>query len=194
VAAAVRRSAAFQVERAQGVQTMSVRSAALPQARRAPTPWFAQSSTLYIVVRQPVWPAGITVSPSLLPEAQVRPPSNERSIHTSSPVLPLPTEAQAMASASSKCSRNVREKSVAVTGVRSWPLRAGSRASQYLLHTAAAAAAAEAGGAAWSRKPDIVVRAVSRSAAKKDRLARMRKLPRLAEHCVGGAGAGSWKG
>src|SRR4051794_30250689 len=67
VAAAVGRLPAFQVVRAQAVQAISVRSPALPQARRAPTPRLAQSSTLYIVVRQPVWPEGTVVSPSLLP-------------------------------------------------------------------------------------------------------------------------------
>src|SRR5690242_1541762 len=103
VAAAVRRLPAFQVVRAHGVQATSGRSPALPQARSAPTPAAFQSSLLYMSVRQPRLPAGIVVSPSLLPDAHVRPPSNERSSQTSSPGLPLSIAAQPMASVSSRC-------------------------------------------------------------------------------------------
>src|ERR1700712_5061166 len=79
VAAAVRRSHAFQLLRAQAVHVTSARSPALPQARTAPTPVLFQSSTLYCPVRHPVDPAGTVVSPSLLPSDQLRPPSHERS-------------------------------------------------------------------------------------------------------------------
>src|SRR4051812_39455292 len=65
VAAAVDRLPAFHVVRAHGVQAISARSPALPQARRAPTPRAFQSSTLYIRVRQPPCPEGTVVSPSL---------------------------------------------------------------------------------------------------------------------------------
>lgn len=109
VAAAVGRLYAFQVVRAHAVQAISGRSPALPQARRAPTPRLPQSSTLYIRVRQPLCPEGTVVSPSLLPELQVRPPSKERSSQTSSVGLPLLIEAQPMASVSSKCRVRVRE-------------------------------------------------------------------------------------
>src|SRR4051794_27699246 len=104
VAAAVLGLQAFQLDRAQAVQAISGRSPALPQARRAPTPLLPQSSTLYIRVRQPRDPDGVVVSPSLLPEDQVAPPSKDRSSQTSSPALPLPMEAQPMASLSSMCS------------------------------------------------------------------------------------------
>lgn len=107
VAAAVRRSQAFQVLRAQAVQLISGRSPALPQARSAPTPEVFQSSTLYWPVRQPVEPAGTVVSPSLL-SLQVRPPSKDRSSHTSSEPWPPSMVAQAIASVSLTCSRNVR--------------------------------------------------------------------------------------
>src|SRR6185437_14494508 len=110
VAAAVRRVPAFQVVRAHAVHTTSGRSPALPQARRAPTPVVFQSSLLYMSVRQPRWPAGIVASPSLLPDAQVRPPSNERSSQTSSVGLPLSMDAQPMASVSSRCRPMRREK------------------------------------------------------------------------------------
>jgi hypothetical protein len=67
----------------------------------------------------------------------VRPPSIERSSHTSSPGLPFSIEAQPIAASSSKCSLIVRPKSVAETGVRSFVASAGSRASQYLLQIVA---------------------------------------------------------
>jgi hypothetical protein len=51
----------------------------------------------------------MVVSPSLLPELQVRPPSKERSSQTSSPGLPLVIEAQPIASVSSKCRAMLRE-------------------------------------------------------------------------------------
>src|ERR1051326_7945509 len=81
VAAAVRRSHAFQVVRAHAVQAISGRLPALPQARSAPTPWVLQLSTSHILAGGPVCPAPPVVAPILLP-GQVRPPSNERSIHT----------------------------------------------------------------------------------------------------------------
>src|SRR4051812_8971577 len=83
VAAAVRRSPAFQVVRAQGVQ--AIEPATWPHDRNAPTPRVFQSSTLYMRVRQPPCPEGTVVSPSLLPPFQVRPPSIDRSSQTSSP-------------------------------------------------------------------------------------------------------------
>src|SRR5262245_54211941 len=92
VAAAVRRSQAFQVLRVQAVQVISARFPALPQARIAPTPLVFQSSTLNWPVRQPPAPDGIVVSPSLLPSAQLRPPSQDRSSHTSSVGWPLSTD------------------------------------------------------------------------------------------------------
>src|SRR3569833_1388275 len=79
VAAAVRRSHAFHVVRAQPVQAIVPEPAGCPHARSRPTPLLFQSSTLYIKVRQPVPPDGVAVSPSLLPDAHVRPASNERS-------------------------------------------------------------------------------------------------------------------
>jgi hypothetical protein len=130
VAAAVRRSPAFQVVRAQDVQASSGRSPALPQARSAPTPRAAQSSTLYMPVRQLVPPAGIRASPRRLSPDQVRPPSNDRSSHTSSPACPFSTDAQPIASVSLKCSTKRRPCSVAVTGCRSVPASAASRPSQ----------------------------------------------------------------
>lgn len=61
-----------------------------------------QSSTLYICERQPVRPEGTEVAPSLLPEAQVRPPSKERSSQVSSPAAPSSMEAQPMTSLSER--------------------------------------------------------------------------------------------
>src|SRR3954447_3162176 len=139
VAAAVRRSPAFQVVRAHGVHAIEP-PAGWPQARNAPTPWVFQSSTLYIWVRQPPCPDGTVVLPRRLPSLQVRPPSIERSSHTWSPAPPLSIEPQPIASVSSKCSAIERPDSVAVTGTRSCGLSPGSRASQYLLHTVAAEA------------------------------------------------------
>src|SRR5689334_23144153 len=130
VAAAVRRLPAFQVVRAHGVHAMSGRSPALPQARSAPTPLALQSSLLYMSVRQPRWPAGIVVSPSLLPVAQVRPPSKERSSQTSSAGPPLSIDAQPMASVSSRCRAMRRAKIAVLTGERSVGDSAGSRPSQ----------------------------------------------------------------
>ncbi len=66
----------------------------------------------------------------------------DRSSHTQSPDPPLSMEAQPIASASSKCNATDLPETEAVTGTRSWGLEAGSRASQYALHTVASAAAA----------------------------------------------------
>jgi hypothetical protein len=128
VEAAVRRSQAFQLLRAQAVHTISGRSPALPQARSAPTPRAPQSSTLYCKVRQPVPPAGTAALP--IRPSQVFPPSKERSSHTSSPPWPPSTVPQAMASVSLTCNRNVRPKRPTLTGARSEGARPGSRASQ----------------------------------------------------------------
>jgi hypothetical protein len=108
VAAAVRRSQAFQVLRDQAVQVISGRSPALPQARSAPTPRAFQSSTLNIVVRAVVAPDAIAAPPSRLPSAQLRPPSKDRSSHTSSPACPAPIVPHAIASVSLTCSTNRR--------------------------------------------------------------------------------------
>jgi hypothetical protein len=144
VAAAVRRSQAFHVLRVHGVQVISGRSPALPQARNAPTPRAFQSSTLNMSVRHPVQPAGIVVAPSLLPSGQLRPPSHERSSQTSSVARPPSTEAHAIASVSFTCTLKVRPYSVLATGTRSLGASAGSRPSQYRLQTTVAAWAAGA--------------------------------------------------
>src|SRR3954453_22002079 len=145
VAPAATGLSALTVERAHGVQAISGRSPALPQARIAPTPRWAGSSTLYIIVRQPRYPDGIVVSPSLLPDDQVAPPSQDRSSHASSPGLPLSMLAHAMSSPSETCRRRARDQTAAVTGTRSPAATAGSRTSQYRLQTVVFAAAAGVG-------------------------------------------------
>src|SRR3954447_12852318 len=142
VAAAVRRSQAFQVLRAHAVQTISGRSPAFPHARSAPTPVLPQSSTLNWPVRRLLAPEGIVPSPSFEPSAHVRPPSNDRSSQTSSPAEPFSTEPHAIASVSLTCILKVRPYRPAVTGTRSAVASAASRPSQYLLQIAAVTAGA----------------------------------------------------
>src|SRR3954471_20865008 len=147
VAAAGRRSQAFHVGRAQPVQAMLPDPAGCPHARSRPTPLFAQSSALYIRVRQPVEPDGVAVSPSLLPDAHVRPASNERSSQTWSPAAPPVIAAQPMSSPSSRCRESRRPLMDAEAPSRSPGERAGSLASQYLSQIAASGAAAAGFGA-----------------------------------------------
>lgn len=103
-----------------------------------------QSSTLYIWLRQPLRPEGVRVSPSLLPEAQLAPPSKERSSQTSSPAAPSSIDAQPMTSLSERWSPMVREWTVVLTGTRSPVAYCGSRASQYVSQSAVPAASAGA--------------------------------------------------
>ncbi len=116
---------------------MAVDPAGWPQARSRPTPRLAQSSTLYMSVRQSPKPAGVLVSPSFEPEPQLTPASNERSSHTSSPWAAGVILAHPMASVSSKCIETCLPPTVVVWVTRSAGASPGSRASQYLLQMAA---------------------------------------------------------
>src|ERR1700742_2635800 len=130
VTAAAAGVAACTVERNHGVQAISDRLPALPQARTAPTPWADGLSMLYFSARQPVSPLGMVVSPSLEPLAQVWPPSKERSSQTSSVGEPSSMLPPAMSSPSEMCSVMTRLHTVAVAGFRSPVASAGSRPSQ----------------------------------------------------------------
>src|SRR5207248_9575245 len=126
----------------QPVQAMVPEPAGCPQARSSPTPRLFQSSALYINVRQPVAPDGVAVSPSLLPDAHVRPASNERSSQTWSPAAPPVIAAQPMSSPSSRCRESRRPPVVAEAPSRSPGDSAGSLVAQYWSQIAVAAGTA----------------------------------------------------
>src|SRR6266567_3296482 len=112
-----------------GVQTVSVRSPALPHARITPTCPADGLSMLYIMVRHSVSPLGMVVSPSFDPVLQVWPPSYERSSQVSSVGEPLEISAQAMSSGSSMCRTMLRDHTDTVAAVRLLAARLGSRTS-----------------------------------------------------------------